>query len=412
MILFKNVQIPQAEKWLKSDILIEHGRFEELSPNIDRSIVKKGEVVDAEGGFLLPALIDPHVHVREPGFDHKENWETCSKAALKGGFCTIFDMPNNKVPVVDSITLLEKKKIALKKSYVDFGLYIALTDENIEEIMKEEVQCEICGVKVYLAHTTGGLIVKSENALLNVFRQPKPVLIHTGGVQGLERILYFYEKASIQVPSLPILYICHVSTDEEVKLIKKYKKKFPNIFAEATPHHLFLNKSNYTHYNSVLPHLAQIEDSESLWNGIAEGVLNVIGTDHAPHTLDEKKGKNPPSGFPGLETALPLLFEACLDGRIKPTDLLHLTSITARSLFGIGEGEILKGRRADCVLLKEGNFLIGEDGYVTKCGWSPFNGRKIKYRPVMTITGGTTAYRSGKFYKRDISFLTMHSIKR
>jgi dihydroorotase len=410
MFLFKSTMIPQDGSWLKRDVIIKDGRVAEVSEHIGSARTEKGELQEAEGGYLLPALVDPHVHVREPGYDYKEDWETCSKAALKGGFCAIFDMPNNKIPVVNYETILEKKSIALKRSYVDFGLYIALTDENIEETMKEHVQREICGIKVYLAHTTGGLLVQSEKALLNVFGQPKPVLVHTGGAQGLEKILFFYKKASEKVPDLPVLYICHVSTAVEVKLLRKWKKQLPNILAEVTPHHLFLNSENYASYDAVLPPLASPEDSGSLWQGIADGVIDIFGTDHAPHTLEEKRNPNPPSGFPGLETALPLLVESCIDGRISLADLIRVTSGTARSLFGIGNGEIVQGQRADCVLMEEGSFVVGEDGYATKCGWSPFNGWKTRYRPIVTVTGGTVAYRNGNFFKKDIRCFAMHSV--
>jgi dihydroorotase len=411
MFLFRNTMIPQEGSWQKRDVAIKGGRVEKVSERIGHIRSKDGDAEGTKGGYLLPALVDPHVHVREPGYDYKEDWETCSKAALKGGCCAIFDMPNNKIPVVNYETILEKKSIALKKSYVDFGLYIALTDENIDETMKELVQREICGIKVYLAHTTGGLLVQSEKALLNVFCQPKPVLVHTGGTQGLEKVLYFYKKASKKVPDLPILYICHVSTAVEVKLIRKWKKQFPNILAEVTPHHLFLNTENYVSYDTVLPHLASPEDSGSLWQGIAEGVIDILGTDHAPHTLEEKRNPDPPSGFPGLETALPLLFESCIDGRISLADLIRVTSGTARSLFGIGMEGILQGQRADCVLMEEGSFVVGEDGYATKCGWSPFNGWKTKYRPIVTVTGGTVAYRNGNFFKKDIRFIATHLVK-
>ena len=406
MILLKRVFIPAGDKWIKKDVVIESGIYRKISQSED---IGAGRVLRCDGLCLVPAFIDPHVHVREPGYAYKEDWETCTKAALKGGCAAIYDMPNNKVPVSDEKTLNEKNEIAEKKSHVNFGLYIALTDNNVEEIISPGVQSRVCGIKIYLSKTTGKIMVSSEHALLNIFNQRRHVLIHSGGTEGLSKILFYYEKASKRFSRVPVLYICHVSTGDEVSILKKWKKKYLRIFAEVTPHHLFLNRDNYHGFQGVLPPLESRGDNEVLWKGIEEGTIDVLGTDHAPHTASEKLSVTPPAGFPGLETALPLMFNALKENRIGLGTLLDLTSGAVRKLFSMGVGGVRENAPADCTLLEEGEFVMGDGGYVTKCGWSPFDGWKYTFRPVLTIVNGHIAYDHGEFFRPPVKNLCIRS---
>lgn len=406
MILIKNAFAAQKGRWIKRDIIIDRGLYAKIEESIPEPETKTTHVIQADGRYLLPACIDLHVHVREPGYEYKEDWETCSRAALKGGFSSIFDMPNNRVPVVDYRTLMNKKEIARKKSYVNFGLYLALTEENGESIHKQEIQSAVCGIKVYLSKTTGNITVRSEESLLHAFRQPKPVLVHTGGEGGLSKLLFLYERASKRWSRLPILYLCHTSTSQEVALIRRMKKKLASIVAEVTPHHLFLNREEYRGYPAVLPPLAGKKDVDALWEGINDGTLDLIGTDHAPHAIEEKKRKDPPAGFPGLETALPLLFSAYREGRIGLSALIRLSSGKAGMLFPrAGPGVIEEGQRAESVLVEEKRFIVGDNGYESKCAWSPFDGWELGFRPVLTIVNGTVAFEDGRFYKPEVRYL-------
>ncbi len=406
MLFISNVKVPDGDGWGERDVLIDRGRYKRICrPGI--SVPPPGsETLQGEGMYLVPGAVDPHVHVREPGYNHKEDWETCSKAALKGGVCAIFDMPNNKDPVAHYAQLTNKKKIALEKSLVNFGLYIALTDDNIDTVEDEKVQGVVSGVKVYLAKTTGGLLVRSDRALLAVFGQSKAVLVHTGGPEGLDRVLFYYGKAKRKYPSVPVLYICHVSTSEEVALIEKAKQEFHELFAEATPHHLFLHRKNYPDYGSVLPNLAGPEDAKLLLQAVERGVIDIMGTDHAPHTVEEKRSGKPPSGFPGLETALPLLFTSYLDGSLTLESFVRFTSSKARLIIRMGPAAVEETNAADYVLLETGDFRVGADGYETKCGWSPFHGRKVKARVAATVMNGRLAYRPGSFSKTGARLIT------
>jgi dihydroorotase len=397
MTVLQEVFIPELDEWVTRDVGIDRGVFREIAaPGSLKGIPS----LSAEGLYLMPAWIDPHVHVRDPGYTHKEDWVTCTKAALRGGFSTILDMPNNRVPTADFETLQEKMGIAKIKSYTNFGLHIALTESNIDMILREDIQRTVCGIKIYMAKTTGGITVKSDQVLLQVFGQPKPVMVHTGGGEGLSRILSIYERAGNITSTLPVLYICHVSTRDEVSLLRKWKRKYPRLCAEVTPHHLFLQKESYNGPPGVLPPLGTAQDNEALWEGITQGVVDFLGTDHAPHTLDEKGSENPPSGFPGLETALPLMMNAVREKRIGLQRLSMITSHNARKLFHIREGEgIKRNASANCVLLQEGEYIVGEEGYVTKCGWSPFHGWRHSFRPVITMVNGDIAYERGRFVR-------------
>lgn len=432
-ILFRSALIPRGGRLVARDVVVEGGVVARvtgpgsISPvgrtgggpachgstgGFDNAAGRAAGIIEAEGRVLVPAFVDPHVHVREPGFDHKEDWETCSKAALKGGASCIFDMPNNKIPVNRCGLLLEKKAIAIRKSYVDFGLYVALTDDNGRALLEAPIQSEICGIKVYMAETTGKIIAGSENALLDAFRQPKPVLFHTGGGEGLSRALSVYEKASTAYPHPPPFYACHISTADELAILRRAKRRFLRVYAEVAPHYLLLEAGTYKGFPGVLPPLSSQSDVDALWGGVEDGTIDTLGTDHAPHTVEEKRMPKPPSGFPGLETAMPLMLGAFAQRNLPLKRLFELSSKNTRRIFmsdhggppdRAGEADwIHQGMSADLALFEEGEFIIGADGYATKCGWSPFEGWSAAYKVSVTVVGGVVAYENGAFSKPPI----------
>lgn len=411
-MLLKNIFFPSSGTWERGDLLIQGDQYlaarETGALNHERGSFgrwgdnENGEIqvtVEGKRRYLVPAGVDPHVHVREPGDYYKEDWSTCSRAALRGGCTAILDMPNNRVPVTDLETVKKKKKIAQKKSLVDFGLYVAITEENAEELANPRLQACICGVKLYYAQTTGNILVSSDRAVLHGFRQPSPVLVHTGGAEGLDRLLYLYRTARNSSPHTPVLYICHVSTREEVAAIRKAKQDHPGLRAEVSPHHLFLTAGEYTGPPRVLPPLGNERDRDALWEGIDDGTIDTLGSDHAPHTVEEKASPQPPAGFPGLETALPLLFDACMRGRLTLSRFIDLTSGAAAALFDLPSRQVSEGGRASFVIMEECDYQVGAGGYSSKSGWSPFHGRKLGYRPAITVRRGSVAYRDGRFFE-------------
>jgi len=399
-MVIRNVKIPGGDSWVLRDVHVEGGLFTGVSDPASRAKERAERI-------CIPALVDPHVHVREPGFAHKEDWKTCTKAALRGGYTAIMDMPNNREPVTSLETVERKSTIAAKKSYIDFGIYAALVEDNADELKRKSMQELICGIKVYLSETTGGILLSgssSDRLLMEIFGQPLPVLVHTGGPENTERVLETYRLVSGRYACLPVLYICHVSTAGEVDLVRKYKGGGGTIRAEATPHHLLLNRETYEGYSGVLPPLGKRWDSEALWEGLRDGTVDLIGTDHAPHTVEEKRNDNPPAGFPGLETALVVLLDEAERRGISPERLVEATSTEASRIFKIpGRGRIAAGEPADCVVLERGDYSIGDGGYTTKCGWSPFHGTRVSWKVAFTLRRGDCAYRNGRFRKYPVS---------
>lgn len=374
--------------------------------------------IDAEGKLtILPAMIDPHVHFRTPGHEHKENWISGAKACVAGGICTVFDMPNNEPPC-SSVENLKKKKELIDSQLKEAGiplryyLYFGADKNNYQEIGK--VQHDIVGVKIYMGSSTGGLLMDDEEGLDHVFRvcaqdnlmvtvhaEDESILQafqekHAGASDPAAHSLIRDRSAAAKAVEMAInlaekynsqLCIAHVSTKEEVDLIRKAKDSGLLIYGEATPHHLFLTEEDYKKWGTLVqmnPPLRTMEDQEALWEGIHAGTIEFIGSDHAPHTLEEKKqpyGKAP-SGVPGLETTLPLLLNAYHEGRLTLKKIIELTRKNIEAIFNLPHHN-------DAVLVDlEMEREVKDELLRTKCGWSPFTGRKLKGWPVYTIIQG------------------------
>lgn len=374
--------------------------------------------LDAEGRLtLLPALIDPHVHFRTPGGNHKEDWITASKAALAGGVTTVFDMPNNFPSCISKARLEEKKQLIDKqlaecKIPLRYHLYIGADQNSIAEIGKCSKQ--IIGVKIYMGSSTGDLLMTDDKALDRVFQiaaqenlivsvhaeDEKTILLnkvkHGGELDPAVHSKIRDRKAACAAVEQAIslvekyngrLAILHVSTKEELDLIRKAKQKELLVYCEVTPHHLFLSENDYRSWGTkvqVNPPLRTTADQAALWEGIHDGTVDMIGSDHAPHTLEEKSSPygQAPSGIPGVETTLPLLLNAYNENQISLDKIIHLTSLNINNIFELKPNNDLV--LVDLDLVKE---VIDTD-LKTKCGWSPFAGRKLKGWPVYTILKG------------------------
>ena len=326
--------------------------------------------------MILPALIDSHVHFRTPGAEHKENWISGAKAAFAGGVTTVIDMPNNNPAIIDLETLLNKKSLInaqLKEVGLNlhYHLYLGATANNYLEF--EKCKDQIIGIKMFMSASTGTLLVDKledqEKIFAECARLNLLLAVHAVGcvAQAIELARKFKTK----------LYICHVSTKEEIELVKKAKIEGLQIYAEVAPHHLFLDKSVIEKLGAkakMIPGLAEKEDCEALWQGIYDGTVDTIGTDHAPHTLEEKTAEfgKAPSGVPGIETMLPLLLNAYNEGRITLEKIVELTHTNPMKIFNLSEtGDKVE---VDLDLVKE----VKNEELKTKCGWSPFNGWKLR----------------------------------
>lgn len=361
----------------------------------------------------LPALIDTHVHFRTPGQNHKENWITGAKAAIAGGVTTVFDMPNNVPATIDTTSLENKKQIIdLQLAQANIPLrhyfYLGATSNNIEEIEKNKNG--MMGIKMFMGSSTGNLLTDKKEDQEKVFQKaaelnlvlaihaedeskinknknavPNPQLTDHSKIRDREVATKALNQAIELAKKYGTkTYICHVSTKDEVALIRKAKSEQINIFAEVCPHHLFLNDRAYSYLGAkaqMNPPLRTQTDQLALWQGIQDGTIDVISTDHAPHTIAEKLQPYPlsPSGVPGIETYLPLLLNAYHDGKISLAKIVEVTSSNAKKIFGLPENNDLVV--VDLNLKKK----IRNKSLQTKCRWSPFAGWTLQGWPVYTV---------------------------
>ncbi len=360
--------------------------------------------------LALPALIDPHVHFRTPGATQKEDWITGARAAISGGVTTVLDMPNTEPLTIDQQTFNQKKEL-IESQLQEIGiplrykLYLGATAENSDEFFG--LQGEIAGVKLYMGSSTGDLLVADADAQEKVFLAAASaalvVAVHAEDEQEIQK-----QRANIANPTLEDharirhrgvaatamkraiaaaektrtkVYFCHISTAEEVELIAAAKKQGIKVFAEVTPHHLFLDESHLESLGTLgqmNPPLRMPADQLALWQGVADGVIDTIGSDHAPHTLEEKAVAYPksPSGVPGIETTLPLLLTAAKQGRIALEKIVELTRTNAQKIFGLPDND-------DWVIVDLDKKKTVENSMLkTKCGWSPFLGWMLTGWPV------------------------------
>jgi dihydroorotase len=374
-MIIKNTGILENGVLVRKDILIIDSKIKKIGENI----TSDDETFDAKKLIALPGIIDCHVHFRDFEQKHKEDFFTGSRAAATGGITTVLDMPNNKPPVLTNEILEQKRRLA-KKSVVNYGFYFGTDGNNLSEIKKAK---NIAGVKVYMDETTGNLIAKG---LAGIFRSCKRIAVHAEE-NNVSKAIELAKKYN------NILYLCHISTKKEIETIRKEKTK--RIFAEATPHHLFL-KNNKTSFCLMKPTLKSPADVKALWDGINSGIIDTIGSDHAPHTAEEKK--NACYGVPGVETMLPLLLNAVNKKKLTLKKVIELCCENPARIFGIKNKGFLKaGYDADIILIDMN--LVKEVKNLelfTKCKWSPFDGIKLKGWPVLTIVNGNVVFDNGK----------------
>ncbi|MBD3164655.1 amidohydrolase family protein [Candidatus Woesearchaeota archaeon] len=371
-------------KIVKKNICIYKGRIAAIADSCVSG--KRGmEKIDCTGKLILPGIIDSHVHFREPGMAQKEDFSTGSKAAAAGGITTVLDMPNNRPPVLTVRELEKKRKIAKKKCLVNYGFHFGSSKDNIREIKKAK---NTASTKIFMNISTGDMKIEDENQLENIFRASKVIAVHAEGSK-VKQAVELAKKTGKR------LYLCHISSETELRYLKRNKPK--NIFIEATPHHLYL-KSSKSPFLDVKPRLKSDKDKQALWKAVSMGLIDTIGSDHAPHTIKEKKSKNPPSGMPGEETMLPLMLDAVNRRKMALRKLVQLCSENPAKIFGIkNKGCIKEGHDADLTVvdmhLKK---KVDSVRFFTKCGWSAFNNKLLKGWPVMTIVNGNIVFDNGK----------------
>ena len=349
----------------------------------------------------LPGLIDPHVHVREPGQTHKENWDTATQAALAGGVTAILAMPNTKPPIFDNSTLDLALEAARQKARCDYAQFVGAGPDNADIL--PSLAPKAAGLKMYLDSTFGELRLNDMTLWQPHFEKyPKdrPIVLHSESRTMAAGILFaaIYDRP---------VHIAHISLREEVLLIKAAKERGIKVTCEVCPHHLFLTRDDipaishgHPGRGEVRPRLATREDVKALWQNL--DVIDCFATDHAPHTIEEKNSDSPPPGFPGLETLLPLLLSAVDHGQLTMDYIIEKSVINPRRIFDIPEQP-----ETWVEVDEQVEYEIHAADQFTRCGWTPFEGWKVKGKVTKVVLRGKTAFQDGKFfvepgYGRDI----------
>jgi carbamoyl-phosphate synthase / aspartate carbamoyltransferase / dihydroorotase len=350
--------------------------------------------------ITLPGLIDPHVHLREPGAAHKEDWDSGTASALAGGFTTVLAMPNTQPPIVDTQTLNLALSLAKSKARCDYAQYIGAGPENAVEASL--LASKTAGLKLYLDQTYGPLRLDDMTLWMEHFAHwPRhlPIVAHSESrtMAAVILIAALYDRP---------VHIAHVSLREEILLIKKAKQQGVKVTCEVGPHHLFLSKEDISHLgegrSEVRPRLASRQDQQALWDNL--DVIDVFATDHAPHTLEEKDSLKPPPGFPGLETALPLLLTAVHENRLTLNDLILRMHTNPRKIFGLPE-------QPDTYIEvdPDARWTISASHLHSRCGWTPFEGMQVTGCIRKVVLRGRDAFRDGEVLAETGSGLDLRS---
>lgn len=391
-MLLKNCKILyQGEEKIR-DILVEKGKITKIFTCTEVEELDIDEIIDMDENWVLPGVIDVHTHMRDPGLSYKEDFETGSKACARGGITTFIDMPNTVPNTTTKEILDDKERNSKKRSYVDYGFHFGGSKlDNSEEIKK--VRDRVASTKIFLNMSTGDMLVEEEKVLENLFKESKIISVHAEE-EMVDKAIDLARK--FKKP----LYLCHLSKKSEVEKLRNAKKEGLKIYGEVSPHHLFLDSSMANSLLIMKPELKSKEDNEALWLGLKDGTIDTIGTDHAPHTLEEKKSKMT-YGIPGVENSLEMILKG-LDKKIDMVTLQKIMSENPAKIFGIvGKGKIEVGYDADLVVVDLNNkVVIRNEDVVSKCGWTPYNGIVGGGKVLLTMVRGHIVYDGKKFIKK------------
>lgn len=396
------------------DVGIRAGRIVALG---DLGAADAATVVDARGLHTLPGVIDSQVHFREPGLEHKEDLETGTRGAALGGVTAVFEMPNTKPATTGEAELADKCRRAEGRAWVDIAFWLSATRENAAQLARLERLPGCAGIKVFMGSSTGDLLVADDAGLAEVLAHgSRRVAVHAedeerlrqrytivaGGahparhpewrdaetaVAATRRLLALAETARRRV------HVLHVSTAEEMTLLAQHRDL---VSVEVTPQHLTLAApgcyEELESFAQMNPPIREARHREALWRAVADGIVDCIGSDHAPHTREEKRKPYPasPSGMPGVQTLLPVMLDHVAKGRLSLQRLVDLTSAGPARLFGLpGRGRIAIGYRADLSVVDlKARRMITHRWIASRCGWTPFDGLTVTGWPIATIVGG------------------------
>lgn len=430
--IISNINIINEGNIFKGEILVKDGIIAKIA-NEDSPINKDGlKIIDGKGNYLLPGVIDDQVHFREPGLTHKADIYTESKAAIAGGVTSFMEMPNTVPNALTQELLEDKYKLAATKSLANFSFYMGASNDNIEEILKTD-PANVCGIKVFMGASTGNMLVDDIDVLNEIFAKSKLlVAVHCEDEKTIQQnISLFKEKYGENVPieahplirseiacykssNLAVqlakiyntrLHILHISTGKETELfdnsIPLEKKR---ITSEVCVHHLWFNSSDYSKHGTRIkwnPAIKTRMDQEKLFEALLDNRLDVIATDHAPHTLEEKANSyfKAPSGGPLVQHALNVMLEFYHQGKISLPKVIEKMCHAPAICFQLNKrGFIREGYYADLVLVDlDSPFAVDKSQLRYKCGWSPFEGQTFQSQITHTFVNGNLVFHEGYF---------------
>jgi dihydroorotase len=429
-ILIQNATIVNENKIFKGDVLIENELIKKISSEIKPT--ENVEIINAEGKYLIPGFIDDQVHFREPGLTHKANIATESRAAIAGGITTFIEMPNT-VPQATTQKLLEDKfKIAAVDSYANYSFMFGGTNNNLEELLKTDPK-KVAGIKLFLGSSTGDMLVDNEEVLEKIFSSTKMIIsVHCEDEGTIRKNTAIYKEKygdDIPIKYHPLIRseaACYLSSSKAIELAKKtgarlhifhlstakethlFRNDIPleekQITSEVCIHHLWFNDKDYEEKGTHIkwnPAVKTEKDRLGLWKALLDDRIDVLATDHAPHTLDEKNNNylNAPSGGPLVQHALIALLEKVKEGVIPIEKAVEKMSHNPAKLFQIEKrGFIKEGYFADIVLIDVNKpQTVTKDNILYKCGWSPFEGTTFSSTITHTFVNGNLVYNNGIF---------------
>lgn len=429
-ILIRNAKIVNEGTIFEGDVLIEGKMIVEIATQISAKS-SSTKIIDAEGNFLLPGIIDDQVHFREPGLTHKGTIFTESRAAVAGGITSFIEQPNTVPNAVTQELLEDKYKIAAEKSFTNYSFMMGGTNTNLEELLKTNPK-NVAGIKLFLGSSTGNMLVDNEEALEKIFSSTDMLIaVHCEDEATIKANLAKFQAeygADIPVSAHPLIRsaeACYISSSKAVELAKKtgarlhvfhistakelelFSNKIPlekkKITAEVCIHHLWFSDKDYDAKGNFIkwnPAVKTDDDREALWAAVLDDRIDVIASDHAPHTMEEKNQKyaQTPSGGPLVQHALVAMFEAYHKGKISIEKIIEKMAHNPAKLFKIDKrGFIKEGYYADLVIVNTGlPWTVNKDNILYKCGWSPFEGTTFKSRITHTFVNGQLVYNNSK----------------
>jgi len=427
-VLIKNAQIVNEGKIIQSDILIENDLISKIEPNISE---EAGQVIDASAKYLLPGIIDDQVHFREPGLTHKGDIESESRSAIAGGTTSFIEQPNTVPNAVTQELLADKYEIASQKSFANYGFMMGGTNDNLEEVLKTNPR-NVPGIKLFLGSSTGNMLVDNPETLENIFSNTKMLIaVHCEDEATIRANTQKYldeygedipikfhhlirsEEACYKSSSKAIelakktgarLHVFHLSTAIETDLFRNdIPLKDKKITAEVCVHHLTFTNEDYETKGNLIkwnPAVKTLKDKDGLWEALLDDRIDVIATDHAPHTWEEKQNvyTKCPSGAPLVQHSLVVMLESFKNGKISLERIVEKMAHNPAILFRIEKrGFIREGYKADLVLVDlNQNWTVEKENILYKCGWSPLEGTEFHSKVTHTFVNGNLVYDNGK----------------